>query len=275
MLNQLRGKRQLHGLGFSLCLLCSACGSDISRDGRVESETTTAVTTTSTVPPTTSTSSTTTTIAFSRDRPIGEQVAGNRVIMIGDSVLASSAERHHGEMCDAVVPLGWQVEVDAEQTRYIEFATLVLDQRLEAGWDVALIILGNNYKGDIAFYTSELTTILQRLSPRPIVLLTVSEPGFTGRVDEVNAALRAAARSFENVVLIDWSAATAENPSFLNDEVHPSIRGRAAFVALVAAALGPAPLQPGACLETEFDYDGRRPLPATTEPPPATDTTTP
>ena len=54
--------------------------------------------------------------------------------MIGDSVFAGSAERYGGEMCRAIVPLGWRVEVDAEPYRSIKFANTVLNRRLAAGW---------------------------------------------------------------------------------------------------------------------------------------------
>ena len=37
---------------------------------------------------------------------IGDLVDGNRVLMIGDSILASTSSRYGNHMCDAVVPLG-------------------------------------------------------------------------------------------------------------------------------------------------------------------------
>ena len=58
---------------------------------------------------------------------VGQQVAGNRIILIGDSILASTARRFGGEMCDGLVPLGWVVEVDAEPGRFVEFGNRVLD----------------------------------------------------------------------------------------------------------------------------------------------------
>ena len=53
--------------------------------------------------------------------PIGSLVTGNRLLMIGDSITASAAKRYGDELCDALVPLGWQVEVDAEPSRFVDF----------------------------------------------------------------------------------------------------------------------------------------------------------
>ena len=111
---------------------------------------------------------------------IGDLVDGNRVLMIGDSILASTSSRYGNHMCDAVVPLGWQVAVEAEPSRFIEFGNSVLDRLLddvepEDDWDAAVVFLGSNYRGDAEQYESELVEILDRLDPRPVVLLTVTE----------------------------------------------------------------------------------------------------
>ena len=79
---------------------------------------------------------------------MGAKVKGNRVIIIGDSVMASTSRRYGNTMCGALVPLGWQVELDAETSRFIQFGNKVLDKRLSAGWDASVILLGNNYGGD-------------------------------------------------------------------------------------------------------------------------------
>ena len=57
---------------------------------------------------------------------IGVVAEGNRVLLIGDSILASTATRYGREMCDALNPLGWSVEVDAEPGRFVEFGNKVL-----------------------------------------------------------------------------------------------------------------------------------------------------
>ena len=62
--------------------------------------------------------------------PIGDQVAGNRLLMIGDSILASTETRYGGEMCATLEPLGWAVEVAAEAGRFVEFGVSVVNQRV-------------------------------------------------------------------------------------------------------------------------------------------------
>ena len=79
-----------------------------------------------------------------------------RVLTIGDSVMASTASRYTNDMCRALVPLGWQVEVEAETGRFVEFGTRVLKRRWSAGWDVVVILLGNNYRELQSGYRSEL-----------------------------------------------------------------------------------------------------------------------
>ena len=177
------------------------------------------------------------------------------MILIGDSVLASTASRFHGEMCDVLVPLGWRAEVDAETSKYIDFASTVLDRRLSEGWDVAVILLGNNYTGDEVVFASQLASVVQRLAPRPTLLLTVSEPGFTGGSVEVNEVIAATARLYSNVTVVDWAAVTAGDRTMLKDRVHLRASGRDALTALIASELGRAPQVPGKCLETEFSDD--------------------
>ena len=61
---------------------------------------------------------------------VGEIVAGNRILIIGDSIMASTSSRYGGQMCDALVPLGWEVAVEAEPSRFIDFGNRVLDKVL-------------------------------------------------------------------------------------------------------------------------------------------------
>ena len=82
---------------------------------------------------------------------LGELVAGNRAIMIGDSIFASTAPRFSGSMCERLNEAGWDVEIDAEPGRFIAFAVDVLDARLapENGldWDLAVMFFGSNFNG--------------------------------------------------------------------------------------------------------------------------------
>ncbi len=180
--------------------------------------------------------------------PIGERVEGNRLLMIGDSILASTSRRYTGEMCLGLVPLDWAVEVDAEKSRFIDFGTRVLNARLdpEAGvdWDAAAVFLGTNYGGDIEVYTRELDAILGRLAPRPTLLYTVTE--FRPNRADVNAAIQNMLAFYPNVQIIDWAKITAEDPSLLGaDGYHPSPAGISRLVLETAIALGGAPTGAG------------------------------
>jgi len=185
---------------------------------------------------------------------VGAVAAGNRVIVIGDSILASTSRRYSNAMCGALVPLGWQVEVDAETSRFIEFGNKVLDQRLQAGWDTAVILLGNNYINDQAKYRVQLEKMVKRLSPAPVVLLTVTEFDPTRR--EVNDVIYEMLEKYDNVVLVDWATTSVEDQRVLGgDGLHLTDRGRQVLAENVALALGEAPTSPGACLKSVFTDD--------------------
>lgn len=209
---------------------------------------------TSTTDPALSSTPFRTTTPISPDAQVGARVHGNRVILIGDSVMASTASRYGGQMCDALVPLGWQAEVDAETSRFIEFGDKVLDQRLSAGWDAAVILLGNNYRGDQQEYLLYLDHMIRRLSPAPVVLLTVTE--FDPSRAKVNEVIFNMAELYDNVIIVDWAATTAADDSLtVADGLHLTDAGRKSLALHVALALGEAPVKPGACLPSTFTDD--------------------
>jgi len=202
---------------------------------------------------------------LSRADQVGAIAAGNRLIVIGDSITASTASRYGGEMCATLVPLGWQVEVDAETGQSVTFGNEVLDIREGAGWDAAVIFLGSNYMRDAEEYHSELTEIVERLAPAPVVLLTVTE--FQESRREVNTAILDVAHRHDNVIVIDWAAITRDDPSLLGaDGLHPNEDGRTALASAVALALGEAPGSGGSCLPTLFEDDSMGPVTGTTLP---------
>ncbi len=196
---------------------------------------------------------------------MGARSPGNRVILIGDSVMASTSRRYSNDMCNALVPLGWQVEVDAETGRFIDFGNKVLDKRLSAGWDVSVVLLGNNYNEDQDKYRQGLERMVYRLSPNPVVLLTVTE--FTPSRRQVNDVVREMAAKYPNVTIVDWAATTADTPGLTGgDHLHLTTAGRQALAANVALALGTAPQQPGDCLSTNFKDDSSGPVTGTNPP---------
>lgn len=179
---------------------------------------------------------------------------GNRILMLGDSILASTAERYTDDMCEALVPLGWQVEVEAEVSRGIGFGTFVIEQRMDAGWDAGLVFLGTNYGGDQDEYRSELDEIVSAFAPRPVVLVTVSE--FEPQLAEVNEVIREFDAMYRNVSVVDWERISQAYPGVLaGDGIHPTLEGRRVLAEAVAAHLGEAPTSPGDCLESVFVDD--------------------
>ena len=191
-------------------------------------------------------------------RLIGEIADGNRVLMIGDSILASTSSRYGNHMCNAVVPLGWQVAVEAEPSRFIDFGNRVLDEELDddpdpaADWNAAVVFLGSNYGSDAFKYEVELAKILDRLTPRPILLLTVTE--YRPNYVEVNEVVNRLGAQRDNVTVLDWKT-ISETPGILSgDRLHPTDAGRRVLAESVAAALGPVDGE-GECLRSTFRDD--------------------
>ena len=190
---------------------------------------------------------------------IGETVEGNRVLMIGDSILASTSSRYGNQMCEAVVPLGWQVAVEAEPSRFVDFGNTVLGRALpddvapEDDWDAAVVFLGSNYRGDAFAYEAELIEILDRLEPRPVLLLTVTE--YRPNYVEVNVVIDRLGAERDHVTVLDWKT-ISETPGVLSsDRLHPTDAGRRVLADAVAAALGPVPDAVGDCLRSTFRND--------------------
>lgn len=186
---------------------------------------------------------------------IGASAESNRVILIGDSLMASAAARYGGQLCDVLVPAGWQVEVDAETSRFIDFARVVLKARLDAGWNAAVIFLGNNYNGDQIDFAARLNDAVIDLGDIPIVLLTVTE--FRPDRVQVNEAIQTVAGLHSNVRVLDWASISAADAGRVlgSDGLHLTDQGRQALADAIGLTLGQAPAQPGKCLATEFDDD--------------------
>lgn len=193
-----------------------------------------------------STSPATTTTAFS--------AAGNKVLLIGDSILASTAKRYSNDMCNALVPLGWQVAVEAEVSRGIAFGNEVLAKRKGAGWDVGVVFLGSNDGGNSPEYLKNLNRIITTFAPSPVVLITISE--FKPEMIDINETIRAIAEVYpDRVSIIDWST-ISRAPGVVNEDgIHLTTDGRKVLAEAVADHLGTAPTSPGECLPSTFHDD--------------------
>ncbi|MGA0117050.1 MAG: SGNH/GDSL hydrolase family protein [Ilumatobacteraceae bacterium] len=184
---------------------------------------------------------------------LGSQAAGNRLLVIGDSILAGTASRYGGALCSAVVPLGWRVAVEAEAGQMVGFGRTVLRDRIYEGWDAAVVFLGTNYGGIKENYERDLTRIVESLAPRPTLLITATL--FRDSMQQVNEVIRVVASKNSHVSILDWGTSSVQ-PGLLNkDRVHPTNAGRAVLVSSIAAALGTAPVSPGACLPAKFTDD--------------------
>src|SRR6056297_978739 len=192
----------------------------------------------------------------------GEQVDGNRVLVIGDSIMASTAQRYGGQMCDELVPLGWAVQVEAEPSRFVEFGNRVLDRVFDplavlAGddedWDAAVVFLGSNYRGDQDAYAGELREILDTLAPRPTLLFTVTE--YRPNWSEVNDVVWELGEEYDNVTVVDWEEVSKAPGVISSDRQHPTEAGRRVLAQVTAASLGAVGLGDGECLRSAFTDD--------------------
>ena len=184
---------------------------------------------------------------------MGPQIGGNRVLMIGDSIMASTSSRYGNEMCNTLTPLGWQVAVEAQSGSFVDFGLKVLGRRLEEGWDTAVVFLGTNFDGNLAHYESVLRQIFDALSPTPFVVLTTAE--FRPKQIEVNNVILNLAKEYEHVTVLDW-AKIAANPGVLgNDRIHLSANGRDVFSVAVARSLELPPVRDGKCIDPIFRSD--------------------
>ena len=173
---------------------------------------------------------------------VGDIVHGNRLFVLGDSILEATTTTYGGEMCKRVVPQGWDVEIDAETGRDTAVGLKVLQDRVDQGeqWDAAVVLLGNNYRDDPGQFDEQLAEILDLLAPAPVLLLTVTE--FEDVQAQVNDVIRAEAAKRDNVRLLDWAARTGHDDSLVGDDgLHLTDKGRVAIVAMIRLALGDAP----------------------------------
>jgi len=188
------------------------------------------------------------------DGPVlGTVASGNRLLVLGDSILAGTASRYGGAMCGGLVPLGWRVAVEAEAGQMVGFGRTVLRDRIYEGWDAAVVFLGTNYGGSAELYEKDLTAIVTSLAPRPTLLLTASL--FRPTMQQVNQVIRIVASKNPNVSVLDWSTTSVQTGVLNRDNIHPTDAGRQVLVSSIASALGEAPTGPGACLPSKFTDD--------------------
>lgn len=211
---------------------------------------------------------------------IGTVATGHRLLMVGDSLFAGVSRRFSNKACEQLTPLGWDVLVEAEPGRFIDFGRRVLDRRWEEGWDALVLMFGSNYRFDREGFSTTLGSMIDDAGDVPVVLLTTSL--FREAQREVNEVIASYGALLEHVTVIDWERISAIPGVLSRDRIHPTDQGQQLMVAAIAQVLGEAPDGPdgergGECLRPQFTDDsaiGRGtgtgtppPSPATTRPP--------
>ena len=187
---------------------------------------------------------------------IGPQIQGNRVLMIGDSIFASTSSRYGNEMCNTLTQLGWQVAVEAQAGEFIDFGSRVLGRRWEEGWDTAVVFLGTNFDGNIVRYEEKLREMFDVLSQNPFVVLTTAE--FRPKQLEVNEVIKRLAEEYGNVSVLDWAAVASNNGLIGRDGVHLTADGRAVLATAVARSFEfSRDRTNGQCLKPVFRDDSK------------------
>lgn len=189
-----------------------------------------------------------------RAATVGEVADGPRILMIGDSILAALSRRYSNLACKQLTPLGWQVSIEAEIGRAVEFGPRVLAAKMDETWHAAVVFLGTNYWRDQEKYEADLVRVLDRLAPRPTVLVSVSE--WRDEQREVNEVIADQVLNRDNVWFIDWRKISQTPGVLSSDDIHPSNEGNQLLVSLLVETLGRAPGGgQGACLPSEFSDD--------------------
>ena len=186
---------------------------------------------------------------------LGAVAKGNRLLMIGDSILSSIAKRYGNEACGLLVPQGWNVALEAEAGQFAEFGMDVLDKRWNEGWDAVVIELGTNYDGNKDRYRRAMDKIFATIGETPAVLLNTTV--FRDKQNEVNAIIDALVAAHPTATLLDWAAISAVRSVRGGDGIHPSPAGRVVLATAIARAAGIAPTSPGDCMKVYFQDDSR------------------
>lgn len=190
----------------------------------------------------------------SRMLTVGELSDGPRLLMIGDSIFTSISRRSSNMACERLVPLGWQVAVEAERGRFIDLGLRIVKKKLPQGFDAAVLFLGTNYGKKQDVYQEYLAEILDELAPRPVIILTATE--YKPFMQEVNAVIEEEVRTRDNLWLVDWREISKTPGVLWKDGIHPVDAGNVVLMDSIISVLGIAPSgEPGECLKVEFKDD--------------------
>lgn len=254
----LQGQSSRSAVLAALLLIAVACGSSDS-DGATTTAANGTVAGIGNLPDQVSTttvdpSSETSAPIQSRPLTVGELSNGPRLLMIGDSIFAAVSRRYSNMACDRLVPMGWQVAVEAERGRFIDLGLRIVKKKLPQGFDAAILFLGTNYGKKQDVYKEYLDKILDELAPRPVIILTATE--YKPFMQEVNAVIEEQVRTRENLWLVDWREISKTPGVLWRDGIHPVDAGNVVLMDSIIEVLGNAPgSDPGECLKVEFKED--------------------
>ena len=254
----LQGQSSRSAVLVALLLIAVACGSSDS-DGATTTAANGTVAGIGNLPDQVSTtavdpSSETSAPIQSRPLTVGELSNGPRLLMIGDSIFAAVSRRYSNMACDRLVPMGWQVAVEAERGRFIDLGLRIVKKKLPQGFDAAVLFLGTNYGKKQDVYKEYLDKILDELAPRPVIILTATE--YKPFMQEVNAVIEEQVRTRDNLWLVDWREISKTPGVLWKDGIHPVDAGNVVLMDSIIEVLGNAPgSDPGECLKVEFKED--------------------
>ena len=157
----------------------------------------------------------------------------NRVFVFGDSVILGAATA----LPSALV--GWDVVVDAAESRFEHEAPGILSARRGDIGRVVVILIGHNSGAGYDHETWIRRMMDELVGVERVVFLTAVEWG-PGPA-EFNRDLRRVAPEHPSIVVADWNALSRSNPGYTFDGLHLQAAGRQAMASLIAEAVGPVP----------------------------------
>jgi hypothetical protein len=202
--------------------------------------------------------------------PLADGAGGTAVLLVGDTALAATTSRATDSMCEALVGAGWDVGVEAEPGRPVEFGDAVFDAVIDVSpatgrsWDVVGLMFGHHLsdamvddlgESVVDRFAEALGSLVDRIGDRPVVLYTVVET--ESEQVGIDDAIREIAAARPNVVLVDWAAAVAAEPELVVDGGPlPSDDGAERLASLTADVLGiVVDDADGDCIESTFVDD--------------------
>jgi lysophospholipase L1-like esterase len=156
-----------------------------------------------------------------------------RVVLIGDSVMAALSPGYTNAAAKVIGAAGWNVVIDARVNRTTVQGADVARARRAQETDSVVLMLGHNDGATPSVFTRRATAVLEQLKRVPRVYwLTMREPRYAG----ANQVLRALARRYPNLRLIDW-AHTLKPGWTAKDGLHLNSAGATGMATLILSSV--------------------------------------